>query len=429
MVVQAVRPARRSLSLRYHLWLTLGTLCALLGMVLLVAFSGLGYLYSATYALTHGEEERSYIASAIVTHTLQCRRYEKDAFLAITDQAKRAAYVATWRKSFAELEQAITDYEALATGPGDHQQVTRWRKASLLYRGMFLDVAQRINDGAIASAHDANRALDPTKEQIADLTESALAVSYQQRQTMSATSAALDELGIGLVLLMAISGLVALVVAAVVSIALPRRFLRPIQQLQAAAQAVAHGDLAARVNWDRDDELGGLARNFNAMTSSLAQQREGLVQLEVVQAAHSEAEKARAELAAQLDTIEAQRAVIQQMSVPILPLNATTLVMPLVGALDTTRLQMMQEQALRTIERSAARHLILDITGVPIIDTQVAQGLLAIVAAARLLGTRVVLVGIRPEVAQTVVGLGISLEDIVTHASLQNGIAYALRGA
>jgi rsbT co-antagonist protein RsbR len=344
------------------------------------------------------------------------------------DAAQREAHVTNWRKSFAELEQAITQYEGVALNQEDRQQVARWRKTSLLYRGMFLDVAQRISEGTIITSQAANNALGPTKDEIAELTESALVASRQQRQNVSATSAGLDELGIRLVLLLAATGLIALLVAAGVSLVLPRRFLRPIERLQAAAQSVAHGDLAARVDWELDDELGRLAGNFNAMTSALAQQREGLVQLEVVQAAHIEAEKARAELAEQLEMIEAQRAVIQQMSVPILPLNATTLVMPLVGALDTTRLQVMQEQALQAIERSTARYLILDITGVPILDTQVAHGLLNIVVAARLLGAKVVLVGIRPEVAQTVVGLGIRLEEVVTRASLQGGIAYALHG-
>jgi rsbT co-antagonist protein RsbR len=88
---------------------------------------------------------------------------------------------------------------------------------------------------------------------------------------------------------------------------------------------------------------------------------------------------------------------------------------------------MLQEQALRAIERSAARYLILDITGVPVVDTQVAQGLMQVVQAARLLGTEVVLVGIRPEVAQTVVGLGLQMTNIATQSTLQSGIAHVLR--
>jgi len=100
-------------------------------------------------------------------------------------------------------------------------------------------------------------------------------------------------------------------------------------------------------------------------------------------------------------------------------------VMPLVGALDSARLTLMQEQALQAIERSSARQLILDITGVPIVDTQVALGLTQLVQAAGLLGTQVSIVGIRPEVAQAMVGLGINLSHISTFSTLQRGITHA----
>jgi rsbT co-antagonist protein RsbR len=146
----------------------------------------------------------------------------------------------------------------------------------------------------------------------------------------------------------------------------------------------------------------------------------------VAEAARAEAEAARAETADQLRTIEEQRSAIREMSVPILPLSRTALVMPLVGTLDGERLRMVQGQALNTIERSSARHLILDVTGVPIIDSQVAQGLLGVIQATRLLGAEVILVGIRPELAQTIVGLGLHLEGVVTRSTLQSGIDYAL---
>ena len=114
-----------------------------------------------------------------------------------------------------------------------------------------------------------------------------------------------------------------------------------------------------------------------------------------------------------------QRETIRGLSIPVLPISTDTLVMPLVGELDSTRLHQVQEQALKALERSAARHLVLDITGVPIVDSEVAQGLLAVVQAARLLGAEVVLVGIRPEVAQAIVGLGINLQGMRTTSDLQ----------
>jgi rsbT co-antagonist protein RsbR len=133
--------------------------------------------------------------------------------------------------------------------------------------------------------------------------------------------------------------------------------------------------------------------------------------------------QARAEQQAQLlEEIDHQRATIKELSVPVIPISATTLVMPLVGALDSTRLQLLQEQSLHALERTSAHTLVLDITGVPIVDTQVAQGLLMTVRAARLLGTEVALVGVRPEVAQSIVGLGLELHDVPAFSDLQSAL-------
>lgn len=120
-----------------------------------------------------------------------------------------------------------------------------------------------------------------------------------------------------------------------------------------------------------------------------------------------------------LAEVTAQREVIHEMSVPVLPISARTLVMPLVGALDSRRLHELTAQALGAIEQTRARRLILDITGVPMVDTQVARGLVETIQAVGLLGAQAVLVGIRPEVAQTIVGLGVALEGVPTAATLQ----------
>jgi rsbT co-antagonist protein RsbR len=113
-----------------------------------------------------------------------------------------------------------------------------------------------------------------------------------------------------------------------------------------------------------------------------------------------------------------------EMSVPILPLLDDVLVMPLVGALDSGRMAQAQERALQAIETEQSRFLLIDITGVPVVDTQVARGLVEIVQTTRLLGAEALLVGIRPEVAQAIVGLGIDLQEIPTRSSLQSGISY-----
>jgi rsbT co-antagonist protein RsbR len=119
--------------------------------------------------------------------------------------------------------------------------------------------------------------------------------------------------------------------------------------------------------------------------------------------------------------------VIRELSVPILPVTDSTLVMPLIGDLDAARLADIRDRALHAIGGSQARRLLLDVTGVPIVDSQVAQGLLGVAQAARLLGAEVVLIGIRPEVAQTIVGLGLDLAAFGTAADLRTAITSADR--
>ncbi len=114
---------------------------------------------------------------------------------------------------------------------------------------------------------------------------------------------------------------------------------------------------------------------------------------------------------------------------PVIPINASTLVMPLIGALDTARLRQLRERALHAITRAHARYLVLDITGVSVIDSQIAQGIIATVQATRLLGTEALLVGVRPEVAQAIVALGVDLHGMRTFADLQAALDYiAIQG-
>lgn len=127
--------------------------------------------------------------------------------------------------------------------------------------------------------------------------------------------------------------------------------------------------------------------------------------------------------------IQAQAAALAELSTPVIPISDRILVMPLIGAIDSDRARQVLEALLHGIERSRAQVAILDITGVPLVDTQVAKSLIVAAQAVRLLGARVVLTGIRPEVAQTLVGLGVDLGDIVTQSTLQNGIAYAMNGS
>ena len=128
----------------------------------------------------------------------------------------------------------------------------------------------------------------------------------------------------------------------------------------------------------------------------------------------------------QQETIQAQRMVLDELSTPIIPIFKGILVLPIVGSIDSNRAGQIMEALLNQIGETSADIVILDITGVPVIDTSVANYLLHAARAARLLGSNVVLVGIGPEIAQTIVQLGIDLTGITTRANLQSGIEYAL---
>jgi len=140
-----------------------------------------------------------------------------------------------------------------------------------------------------------------------------------------------------------------------------------------------------------------------------------------------EAEEALRQSLVQEQIIRAQRATLEELSTPLIPISDKIVVMPLIGAVDTRRAQQVLETLLEGIARTGAETAILDITGVSVVDTQVANALIRAAQAVKLLGAQVMLTGIRPEVAQTLVGLGVDLGGIITRGSLQSGIALAMR--
>ncbi|MBC8075235.1 MAG: PAS domain-containing protein [Chloroflexales bacterium] len=125
-------------------------------------------------------------------------------------------------------------------------------------------------------------------------------------------------------------------------------------------------------------------------------------------------------------TIQRQAGVLADISTPLLPIADGLIVMPLIGDIDAQRADQMIAVLLNGINEHRARVAIVDITGVKIVDTHVASMLVRAAQAVALLGAQVVLTGIRPEIAQSLVQLGAQLSSMITHSSLQRGIAYAL---
>jgi rsbT co-antagonist protein RsbR len=130
--------------------------------------------------------------------------------------------------------------------------------------------------------------------------------------------------------------------------------------------------------------------------------------------------------AAREQIIADQAEAMLELSTPVVRLWEGVIAVPLVGTLDSARTQLVMEKLLEILVATGADHAVLDITGVSTVDTEVAQHLLKTVTAARLLGAECIISGIRPQVAQTIVSLGIEFGDIVTKATLADALAYAL---
>ncbi len=130
--------------------------------------------------------------------------------------------------------------------------------------------------------------------------------------------------------------------------------------------------------------------------------------------------------ALQEQIIAAQQATVRELSTPLMPIADGVVVMPLIGSVDSQRAQAIMETTLQGITTYSAEIVILDITGVRVVDTQVAAALLRTARAAQLLGAEVVLTGISAEIAQTLVQIGADLGNIIAQNSLQQGIAYAM---
>jgi rsbT co-antagonist protein RsbR len=116
-----------------------------------------------------------------------------------------------------------------------------------------------------------------------------------------------------------------------------------------------------------------------------------------------------------------------ELSTPVVKLWEGVVAVPLIGTLDSARTQVVMEKLLQALVDTGSAHAIIDITGVPAVDTQVAQHLLKTVAAARLMGAECIISGIRPQIAQTIVGLGIEFGDISTKATLADALLATLR--
>ena len=169
--------------------------------------------------------------------------------------------------------------------------------------------------------------------------------------------------------------------------------------------------LFAKLRQEYGDDAAGLAAEI--WTATVLLDKLGLWTTEVHQTSREE-------------VIARQQQELMELSTPVVKLWDGVLALPLIGTLDSARTQVVMESLLQQIVQTGAAIAIIDITGVPTVDTLVAQHLLKTVAAARLMGADCIISGIRPQIAQTIVHLGVELGDVVTKATLADAFSLAL---
>jgi rsbT co-antagonist protein RsbR len=242
--------------------------------------------------------------------------------------------------------------------------------------------------------------------------------------TNEAVSAAVQAAG--RMLLITMAGYLLLVGG--LGMAMHRMIVRPLNQLTFATGRFSAGERTMRSQIVRNDEIGILSTSFDTMADEVEHT------LQDLQAYATSLEEQRTELSHTLNELQSSTEerlrlaeTIRELSTPVISLYDNIILLTLIGDIDEERAQQFQESLLEGIEQHNAQKVIIDLTGVAVVDTQVAATLIDATRAARLLGAQVIVVGITPQVAQSIVHLGIDFSDIVTRVDLQAGVVYALQ--
>ena len=185
--------------------------------------------------------------------------------------------------------------------------------------------------------------------------------------------------------------------------------------------SVAAGDLDIRLDIEKEDDLTGIEEAINILIDDLT------YELKQSKNMQNELQEKLKKIQDQQKTIIQQQEDLMELSSPVSKVWDNILILPVIGTLDSQRTQIMMENLLQKIVETGCTMAILDITGVPTVDTQVANHLLKTTTSARLLGAECMISGISPAIAQTIVHLGIDLSAIKTKATLQDAMIYAMK--
>lgn len=255
-----------------------------------------------------------------------------------------------------------------------------------------------------------------------------VADQYFASQELRATQAEQAALAQGRITLFTLLGTLAaiFVIGTSVVVLLSRGILTQLRLMTTAAQQVTSAQ-PMQLPVTSEDERGMLQRTFNQMVAEL------IVQRQAAAAGSADLERKVADRTAALQVALAEQQTlsrtVRELTTPVIPVLEGMLVLPLVGALDAERMEDVQARALLAIERERAHTLILDVTGLPGLDNDAATALIALVAQAKLLGARCIVVGLRPAVAEALVSLALPLDELETLSSLQTAVAAAIQSS
>lgn len=194
-----------------------------------------------------------------------------------------------------------------------------------------------------------------------------------------------------------------------------------LERMERVLTRVADGDFEQRIDLEgAQDELSDLEMGINFMILDLRATMEANRENE--RKLREQAE----ELEAKLARIQEQEAAIRELSTPVIEVWDDVLALPIIGVLDSKRSMELMDNLLETIAKTQSQNVIIDLTGVEVVDTRTADHLLKVVQAAELLGARCVLTGLSPAVAQTLAEIGADLGGVATLRNLKEGLRHCL---
>lgn len=399
----------RSIVLRSQIIVALSLVSLLLLSSLSIAYYQIHHISSHFGNMLDNETHRSHVAFNMSQDALNCRRYEKDLLLNLSEQGAVSDYADLWRQSYADLIQSMDQLTALAADEDEKTELDDLKVQAEHYNQGVSQLIFQIEAGKIGDPMAGNQELELYKDDIRNLIDAS--ANLAARETSEA-----EEVGINirndlkdlLVILLVMTGGSVLLVA-VLGVMLPSRLIVPVRRLQQAAEQLTAGDLTVRASVLHNDEIGQLAQSFNIMAETISHQIAEIDQSELVRQ--------------QNEQLQQLLELVQVLEIPMIALSSRVLLVPIVGHVSDQRATQISQKVLKAIHDRGASDVLVDITGLVNFDVPARQLIEHMVGASRLLGARMIITGVSAEAAQVIVAHGIQLPDVQTFAQLQDGIA------